>query len=212
MLSDIAVSVVAGECLALVGRSGSGKTTLGRCLAGLHSLCSGTLLLDGEPLRRSLRARGRAELAAVQCVFQDAKAAFDEHRPVLDQVARSAVRLRGATPKDPRRAVFRTLGEFGLTESLAERRPGELSGGELQRAALARALLAEPHVLICDEVTSGLGAVTRHTILDALAWLRERAELSLVFITHDSPPPGTWPTGSRSSTQGVWSRWARLVS
>ncbi|WP_327418399.1 ABC transporter ATP-binding protein [Streptomyces sp. NBC_01233] len=185
VLSGIGVSVAAGECLALVGRSGSGKTTLGRCLAGLHCTYEGTVLLDGTPLPRSLRSRRRAELAAVQYVFQDAKAAFDEHRPVLDQVARSAVRLRGAAPGEARRAALRTLGEFGLGETLAGRRPGELSGGELQRAALARALLAGPQVLICDEITSGLDPATRTTILDALARLRERAELSLVFITHD---------------------------
>lgn len=123
-------------------------------------------------------------------MFQDAKAAFDEHRPVLDQVARSAVRLRGAAPKDARAAALRALGEFGLPEDLAERRPGTLSGGELQRAALARALLAQPHVLICDEVTSGLDAVTRHTILDALARIRERDRLGLVFITHDLAAAG----------------------
>ncbi|WP_405705962.1 ABC transporter ATP-binding protein [Streptomyces sp. NBC_00069] len=185
VLSDVGVSVAAGECLALVGRSGSGKTTLGRCLAGLHRAYDGAVLLDGMPLPRSLRSRSRAELAAVQYVFQDAKAAFDEHRPVLEQAARSAVRLRGATPADAHRTAQRTLGEFGLSESLAGRRPGELSGGELQRAALARALLAEPQVLICDEITSGLDTATRTTILDALARLRERNELSLVFITHD---------------------------
>lgn len=191
VLSGIGVSLAAGECLAVVGRSGSGKTTLGRCLAGLHRDYEGTVLLEGTPLPRSLRSRGRAELAAVQYAFQDAKAAFDEHRPVLDQVARSAVRLRGATPRDARRTALSTLGAFGLTESLAGRRPGELSGGELQRAALARALLAGPRVLICDEITSGLDADTRATLLDALAGLGERADLSLVFITHDLAAAGT---------------------
>ncbi|MFG2640366.1 ABC transporter ATP-binding protein [Streptomyces sp. NPDC048370] len=190
VLSDIEVSLAAGECLALVGRSGSGKTTLGRCLAGLHRAYQGTVLLDGTPLPRSLRSRTRAELAAVQYVFQDAKAAFDEHRPVLDQVARSAVRLRGAAPRDARRTALETLGEFGLTESLAGRRPGELSGGELQRAALARALLAGPQVLICDEITSGLDAATRTTTLDSLARLRDSDGLSLVFITHDLAAAG----------------------
>lgn len=190
VLSDIGVSLAAGECLALVGRSGSGKTTLGRCLAGLHRTYEGTVLLDGRPLPRSLRSRSRAELAAVQYVFQDAKAAFDEHRPVLDQVARSAVRLRGIAPGDARRTALSTLGDFGLGESLAGRRPGELSGGELQRAALARALLAAPRVLICDEITSGLDSKTRTTILDALARLREHGELSLVFITHDLAAAG----------------------
>lgn len=190
VLSDIGISVAAGECLALVGRSGSGKTTLGRCLAGLHCAYDGTVLLDGSPLPRSLRSRSRAQLASVQYVFQDAKAAFDEHRPVLDQVARSAVRLRGADRDDARRAAVRTLEELGLAAGLAERLPGGLSGGELQRAALARALLAEPRVLICDEITSGLDPVTRHAILEVLARLRERTDLSLVFITHDLAAAG----------------------
>ncbi|MEV4947106.1 ATP-binding cassette domain-containing protein [Streptomyces sp. NPDC053755] len=185
VLSDIGISVAAGECLALVGRSGSGKTTLGRCLAGLHRTYEGSVLLDAAPLPRSLRSRSRTELAAVQYVFQDAKAAFDEHRPVLDQVARSAVRLRGAAPGDARRGALGTLAGLGLGEALAGRRPGQLSGGELQRAALARALLAEPRVLVCDEITSGLDPATRTTLLDALARLRERVDLGLVFITHD---------------------------
>ncbi|MDH2388438.1 ATP-binding cassette domain-containing protein [Streptomyces sp. HNM0663] len=185
VLHGVTVSVAPGECLAVAGRSGSGKTTLGRCLAGLHSAYDGAVLLGGAPLPRSLRARTRAELAAVQYVFQDPGAAFDEHRPVLDQVARTAVRLRGADRHTARRAAVRTLAELGLAEDLTLRRPGALSGGELQRAALARALLAEPRVLICDEITSGLDPATRDAILAVLTRLRDRTALSLVFITHD---------------------------
>lgn len=185
VLHDIGISVAAGECLALVGPSGSGKTTLGRCLAGLHADHRGLILLDAEPLPHSLRARSRAQLAAVQYVFQDPKAAFDEHRPVLDQVARTAVRLRGATPRAAREEAATTLAALGLTPHTAARRPGSLSGGELQRAALARALLARPRVLVCDEITSGLDPANRDAVLDLLAELRERTELALVLITHD---------------------------
>ncbi|MFD9366324.1 ABC transporter ATP-binding protein [Streptomyces sp. NPDC060020] len=185
VLHEVALSVRSGECLALVGRSGSGKTTLGRCLAGLHAGHRGRILLDGEPLPRSLRARSRTQLAAVQYVFQDAKAAFDEHRPVLDQVARTAVRLRGADARAARAEAARTMEALGLGAGPAGRRPGELSGGELQRAALARALLARPRVLVCDEITSGLDPVTRAGVLDLLAGLREHEDLALVFITHD---------------------------
>ncbi|WP_443048624.1 ABC transporter ATP-binding protein [Streptomyces sp. HUAS 31] len=175
-----------GECLAVVGRSGSGKTTLARCLAGLHREHSGEILLDGTALPRSLRHRSRAQLAAVQYVFQDARAAFDEHRPVLEQVARTAVRLRGAGERAARDEASVTLNRLGLSPDLARRRPGALSGGELQRAALARALLARPRVLICDEVTSGLDTVTRRGILDVLAGLvRDGEGLSLVLVTHD---------------------------
>ncbi|MDX3450906.1 ATP-binding cassette domain-containing protein [Streptomyces sp. ME02-8801-2C] len=175
-----------GECLAVVGRSGSGKTTLARSLAGLHRAYDGQVILDGRPLPRSLRERDRGQLAAVQYVFQDARAAFDEYRPVVDQVARTAVRLRGTEAPDARAAALAALTGLGLTEDQAHRLPGRLSGGELQRAALARALLAEPRVLICDEITSGLDTVTRRGLLDILAGLRRgRDDLSVVLITHD---------------------------
>ncbi len=180
------LDLYAGECLAVVGRSGSGKTTLARCLAGLHRDHGGEILLDGTPLPHSLRDRDRAQLAAVQYVFQDARSAFDEHRPVLDQVARTAVRLRGVESFAATREALASLAGLGLAENLARRRPGQLSGGELQRAALARALLARPRILVCDEITSGLDPVTRRGILDVLTTLlHDRGDLSLVLITHD---------------------------
>ncbi|WP_030041272.1 ABC transporter ATP-binding protein [Streptomyces resistomycificus] len=180
------ITLRAGECLAVVGRSGSGKTTLARCLAGLHRDHRGEILLDGTALPRSLRHRDRARLAAVQYVFQDARAAFDEHRAMLGQVARTAVRLRGVDEHTAVREASAMLGRLGLAGDLAHRLPGELSGGELQRAALARALLARPRILVCDEITSGLDTVTRRALLDLLAGLLgERDDLSLVLVTHD---------------------------
>ncbi|MDF6066277.1 ABC transporter ATP-binding protein [Mesorhizobium sp. B2-3-3] len=186
VLSVDRLTLRSGECLALVGRSGSGKTTLGRCLAGLHRDHTGRITLDGTELPRSLRDRSRAQLAAVQYVFQDARAAFDEHRPVLDQVARTAVRLRGAEPREAVARARRVLTDLGLAGELVRRRPGLLSGGELQRAALARALLAEPRVIVCDEITSGLDPVTRRSLLDLLAALMGRQDApAVVLITHD---------------------------
>ncbi|GCD96597.1 ABC transporter ATP-binding protein [Embleya hyalina] len=185
VLDRLSLTVAPGECLALVGRSGSGKTTLGRCLAGLHSGYRGRIRFDGMPLPRSLRGRTTGQLAAVQYVFQDARASFDEGRPVVDQVARTAVRLRGVYPDAARTQALDTLADLGLAAPVAERRPGALSGGELQRAALARALLARPGVLVCDEITSGLDGAARAELLDLLARSRERIGLSLVLITHD---------------------------
>ncbi|MFV8131180.1 ABC transporter ATP-binding protein [Streptomyces syringium] len=186
LLRGAALTVRAGECLAVVGRSGSGKTTLARCLAGLHSTYDGVVRLDGTPLPRSLRRRSRPQLAAVQYVFQDARAAFDEFRPVLDQVARTAVRLRGVGPRAAEEEARTVLAGVGLGEEHARRRPGRLSGGELQRAALARALLARPRALICDEITSGLDTVTRRGILRLLTELTQEADgPALVLVTHD---------------------------
>lgn len=175
-----------GECLAVVGRSGSGKTTLARCLAGLHRDHEGDVSLDGKALPRSLRDRSREQLAAVQYVFQDARAAFDEHRPVLDQVARTAVRLRGTGREEAVREARQTLADLGLGDEFVRRLPGRLSGGELQRAALARALLARPRVLVCDEITSGLDPIARRSLLDLLAALVRRGNgLCIVLVTHD---------------------------
>jgi peptide/nickel transport system ATP-binding protein len=179
VLHDVDLEV--GERLAVVGRAGSGKTTLGRCLAGLHQQATGEVLLHDRPLARSLRRRPRADLAAVQYVFQDARGSFDEHRTVLDQVARTAVRLRGVRPAEARAAALAALAGVGLDDETVLRRPRGLSGGELQRAALVRALLAEPEVLVCDEITSGLDAVTRAGLLDLLA----SVPCALVLISHD---------------------------
>ncbi|MFG2889799.1 ABC transporter ATP-binding protein [Streptomyces sp. NPDC048248] len=185
-LRDVSLDVAPGSCLAVVGRSGSGKTTLGRCVAGLHRDWDGAVTLDGEPLPHSVRDRSADRIAALQYVFQDARAAFDEHRTVLAQTARTAVRLRGvpgARAREEARAAFTRV---GLSAELVERPPGRLSGGELQRAALARALLARPRVLVCDEITSGLDAASRRGIVELLGeLLRERTGTGLVLITHD---------------------------
>ncbi|MGX7829168.1 ABC transporter ATP-binding protein [Actinokineospora sp. 24-640] len=175
------VDLEVGERLAIVGRSGSGKTTLGRCLAGLHQPAAGEVLLHDRPLPRSLRRRSRADLAAVQYVFQDARASFDEYRPVLDQVARTAVRLRGVPQPQARADALAALDRVGVDPAAASRLPAGLSGGELQRAALVRALLAAPEVLVCDEITSGLDAVARAGLLDLLAGV----PCALVLISHD---------------------------
>lgn len=185
VLDDVSLRVAAGQCLALVGRSGSGKTTLARCVAGLHEPARGTVLLDGRPLAPSLSRRRREDVARVQYVFQDSHASFDPGRTVADQVSRTAVRLRGLGSGQAREAALDMLGRVGLGPAAAARRPGGLSGGELQRAALARALLASPDVLICDEITSGLDTVTQAGVLDLLDGLRRALGLTLVLISHD---------------------------
>ncbi|MEU6073876.1 ATP-binding cassette domain-containing protein [Micromonospora sp. NPDC047074] len=185
VLEGVDLTLAAGECLALVGRSGSGKTTLARCVAGLHRPRAGTVELAGRPLAATVDRRDRADLAAVQYVFQDARASFDPWRPVLDQVARPAVRLHGRPAHVARSAARAALDRVGLAGHLVTRNAGELSGGELHRAALARALLAEPRVLICDEITAGLDAVTRDRILALVDELRRADDLALLVISHD---------------------------
>ncbi|GAA3763386.1 ABC transporter ATP-binding protein [Salinactinospora qingdaonensis] len=184
ILDTVGFRLAAGECLALVGPSGSGKTTLARCVAGLAPRRAGTVRRDGAPLPAAAR-RSRTQRARVQYVFQDARASFDEYRTIGDQVARSAVRLRGLAGDRARGEAVDMLARTGLSPDHARRRPAALSGGELRRAALARALLAGPEVLICDEITAGLDAVTRAGILDLLADLRQSFGISLLVIAHD---------------------------
>jgi peptide/nickel transport system ATP-binding protein len=185
ILDSVDFAAHQGECLAILGASGSGKTTLARTVAGLQQATAGELRLDGAPLPVRGRRRSRAERARVQYVFQDARASFDEHRSIHEQVARTAIRLRGLTRTDAATAAATLLADLGLPADTAARRPDRLSGGQLQRAALARALAAEPDVLVCDEITSGLDAIARKGVLDLLAALKGKGGMTILLITHE---------------------------
>ncbi|WP_338599699.1 ABC transporter ATP-binding protein [Saccharopolyspora sp. SCSIO 74807] len=184
-LHEVSVDVRPGERVAVVGRSGSGKTTLARCLAGLHPHRGGEVRLDGELLAARLRRRTRRQLAGIQYVFQDARASFNEFVPIIDQVARTAERLQGTDRARAGTEAAGWLRRVGLDDAITTRHPESLSGGELQRAALVRALLAEPRLLICDEITSGLDTVTQADILALLRELQDDARCALMIITHD---------------------------
>jgi peptide/nickel transport system ATP-binding protein len=181
-LHGVSLHIHRGDRIAVVGPSGSGKTTLARCIAGLHPYRDGEILLGTTPLSPLLRRRSLDQLARIQYVFQDARASFNEFVPVLDQVARTAQRLRGLDRATARERAVLALARLGIPASSAARLPAALSGGELQRAALVRATLAEPEVLICDEITSGLDPATQADLLGVLGELQHGA---LVVITHD---------------------------
>ncbi len=184
-LHKVSLTVAAGDTLAIVGRSGSGKTTLARCIAGLHPYRSGDLLIGDTRLSPLLRRRTREQLARIQYVHQDTRASFNEFTPVLEQVARTAERLRGVDRAEARQRALDGLSRLGISETTATRLPAAMSGGELQRAALVRALLAEPDLLICDEITSGLDTVVQAELIDVLRTLQESTRCALLIITHD---------------------------
>lgn len=186
VLHGIDLALGAGACLGIAGRSGSGKTTLARCLSGLHERWTGPVLLDGAPLP-VLRDRTPEQRRRVQYVWQEVRGSFDERRTVLEQVARTAIRLRGRTRADAVGEAREALERLGVPASTADRPPGELSGGELQRAALARALLAEPDVLLCDEITSALDAEATRRVTGEVARLRRERGTAVVWIGHDLP-------------------------
>ncbi|WBQ06744.1 ABC transporter ATP-binding protein [Kribbella sp. CA-293567] len=183
ILQEVDLTVPAGGCVGVVGRSGSGKTTLARCLAGLHERFTGRITLADNELP-VLRKRSAEQNRRVQYVWQEVRGSFDERRLVDEQVARTAVRLRGLTPVDAKAEAVATLARLGVSAMVAARPPSRLSGGELQRAALARALLARPDVLICDEITTALDEGGTALVVELLDELKAEGT-ALVWISHD---------------------------
>lgn len=183
VVHDIDLAVRPGECVGIVGRSGSGKTTLARCVAGLHERYTGELLLEGDELP-VLRKRSLEQHRKVQYVWQEVRGSFDERRPVDQQVARTAERLRGVPAKKALAEAVATLARLGVSAMTAARPPSRLSGGELQRAALARAVLAHPAVLVCDEITTALDDHGTALVVELLAELKDRGT-AMIWIGHD---------------------------
>jgi peptide/nickel transport system ATP-binding protein len=185
VLSDVSLKIRTGSALGVIGESGSGKSTLARVIAGLLPAAAGTLMLDGVALAPSLEARGLEELRRIQIVFQAADTALNPSHSVERILSRPLAFYHRLSRGEQRRRVRRLLDLVKLPMALLDRRPGELSGGQKQRVNLARALAAEPALVLCDEVTSSLDTVVGAAILELLAELRRELGLALMFISHD---------------------------
>jgi len=182
--ADVSFCIAPGECVALVGPSGSGKSTIARCVVGLHPPTRGVMRLDGRPLAARARRRSADQQRRAQLVAQDAAGALNPGESVEAALTRPLCR-RGVPAPDMKSMVQRLLTQVHLPLGFTTRRPHQLSGGERQRVNLARALAADPSLLVCDEVTSALDATTQQATLNLLAELRSVLGLSMLFITHD---------------------------
>lgn len=181
LISDVNLALCRDEIVGLVGESGCGKSTTARALLGLIPLSSGILQLHGEPVHKGL---GRLR-SSVQAIFQDPTASFNPKRTLLDSVA-EPLRVRGMRSRTERRErALAELDRVGITSHIARRRPTEVSGGQCQRAAIARAIITRPEVLICDEPVSALDVSIQAQILSLLAELRRELGISMLFISHD---------------------------
>jgi peptide/nickel transport system ATP-binding protein len=185
ILEDIDLQLKRGQAIGVIGESGSGKTTLARVVAGLLAPSEGSVQFDGRPLQPTLGGRSREELRRVQIVFQSADTALNPSHTVERILARPLQFYKGLKGEPLRRRIGELLDLVRLPRNLAERLPGGLSGGQKQRVSLARALAAEPDLILCDEVTSALDTVVGAAVLDLIADLRRELGVSYLFISHD---------------------------
>lgn len=183
--SDVSFAIGEGECAALVGESGSGKTTIARTIAGLHPIAGGTVKLRGEELPARAGKRSRQVRRSVQMVFQNPSDALNPRQTIGEAISRPARLLRGLGRRESAAEVSRLLDLVRLPQTAAVRYPVDLSGGEKQRVGIARALAADPTLLVCDEITSALDVSVQAAVLELLGELRQEFGLSLLFITHD---------------------------
>jgi ABC-type glutathione transport system ATPase component len=183
-LSDVAFSLGRGECLGVVGESGSGKSTLGRAILQMIPY-AGKVVLDGEDFA-GLHGRARRGLRRrIQVVFQDPRESMNP-RINIGEIIAEPLRLQGGLSKAAQRAkVEHLLGRVGLNPEMAARLPGAVSGGQAQRIAIARALAAEPELIVLDEPTSSLDVSTQAMLLNLLKDLAVEQGLSYILISHD---------------------------
>ncbi|MBB4510516.1 MULTISPECIES: ABC transporter ATP-binding protein [Rhizobium] len=176
-VNDVSLTVARGETLALVGESGSGKSTLGYVVAGLRKQTAGTVTFN------SARAGGAGH-APVQVIFQDPFSALDP-RMVVGEIVAEPLRLKGVAADARQARAVEVLGQVGLPPESARRYPHQFSGGQRQRIAIARALIAEPEMIVADEPLSALDVSIQSQVLNLLDDIKKEHGISYLFISHD---------------------------
>jgi peptide/nickel transport system ATP-binding protein len=185
VLQDVSVKVPRGRTVAVVGESGSGKSTLARVITGLLPPLTGEVSYEGKPLPADLKSRPKDLLRRMQMIYQMPDTALNPRRRVRDILSRPLQFFHGLTGAARASRVKELLEMIELDESFLERLPSELSGGQKQRICIARALAAEPDLIICDEVTSALDQIVAEGILKLLLRLQDELSISYLYITHD---------------------------
>ncbi|HIY24092.1 MAG TPA: ABC transporter ATP-binding protein [Candidatus Brachybacterium merdigallinarum] len=178
-VQGVSFDVAAGAAVGLVGESGSGKSSLARAVVGITPIAAGSVTVDGRPVV------ARPGPGGVQMVFQDPIGSLNPSRRVMDLVS-EPLRIAGVPRTLRRERAAQMLREVGLDpETFARRRPAQLSGGQAQRVAIGRALLAEPEVLVADEPVSGLDVSVQAGIINLLHRVTVERGMSLLLVSHD---------------------------
>jgi oligopeptide transport system ATP-binding protein len=185
-LEDINFTIRQGETLGIVGESGCGKSTLGRCILQLLAPDEGQVLWLGQDLTRLPAEEMRKRRQDLQIIFQDPLASLNPRMTVGEIIADPLRTLRPEIDKTERRArVLKTMESVGLLPEMINRYPHEFSGGQAQRIGIARALITEPKLIVCDEPVSALDVSIQAQILNLLADLKDELGLTLIFISHN---------------------------
>lgn len=184
-VDDVSFTVAAGECVGLIGESGSGKSTIANMVSGLLALSGGEMTFLGKDLTVKSQKKQHSLRREMQMVFQDPIQSFSPKMRVLKSVGEGLRYYSSASQKERNQKAIEALDLVGLREEYASRKCWELSGGECQRAAIARAILIHPKLLICDEVTSALDVSVQAQIIRLLHRLKSEMQMSYLFISHD---------------------------
>ena len=183
-VDHISFEVQPGQCLGIIGESGSGKSTAVNMITRLIDPTEGKIVLDGEDITQLKGRQLRNAYQKMQMVFQTPTESFDPRRTLGDGIGES-LRNYGHCRAEVNRQVAQLLQQCGLPAEFARRYPHQVSGGQCQRAAIARAIAIQPNLLICDEATSALDVTIQMEILALLSDLRRELNLSILFICHD---------------------------
>ena len=180
-VDGVSFDIAVGECVGLIGESGSGKSTVANMIVRLLDTTGGRIFLDGEEITA---AEVQKIFRSVQMIFQSPQESFDPRRTLGDGIGESLLNVGNSRDK-VREEVSRLLKAVGLPPEFADRYPHEVSGGQCQRAAIARAVAIEPKLLICDEATSALDVTVQAEIVALLSGLIREQGMACLFICHD---------------------------
>jgi len=183
-VDHISFQLTPGEILGIIGESGSGKTTIAKLITRLLDVTKGEIFLDGENVTRAKGKELRKVYDKLQMVFQTPTSSFDPRRTLGDGIG-ERLQNRRIPKSEIRNQVTKLLEQCGLPAEFADRYPHEVSGGQCQRAAIARALIGNPKALILDEVTSALDVTAQQKIIELLEKTRKARGLSYLFICHN---------------------------